>query len=293
MLVDWIQTLTSVYIKHISPILDETIISFLIYKAYNLVSKTQAMQLLKGAGYLALIYGIAFVLKLKTLLWILMLLLPGVVIGVALIFQPELRKIIIKLGLTEIFSPSNKPRTGQLEVVVNAAEILSEMRRGMLIVFPRRSNISNIAARGTRIAGDISSTLIVTVFQFDGPLHDGAMIIQNGRIAAAGCVLPLSQQEGIRQSFGTRHRAALGMSEESDAVVLVVSEETGAISIAFDSQIYYDLSSDEILQKMRSLLDRSTTGDGTVKKGAAQDEIQNQNTDVEADTDIKGEVRDI
>jgi diadenylate cyclase len=292
--VDWIQTLTGFYSKHISPVLDVAILAFLIYKAYKLVSKTQAMQLLKGAGYLALIYGIAFVLNLKTLLWILMILMPGVVIGVALIFQPELRKIIIKLGLTEIFSPSNKPRTGQLEVVVNAAEILSEMRRGMLIVFPRRSNISNIAARGTRIAGDISSTLIVTVFQFDGPLHDGAMIIQNGRIAAAGCVLPLSQQEGIRQSFGTRHRAALGMSEESDAVVLVVSEETGAISIAFDSQIYYDLSSDEILQKMRSLLDRSMTGDGTVKKeeAAKQAEIESAAASASADADAAEAVAD-
>jgi diadenylate cyclase len=257
--VDLFSTLIGIYSKFFSPFLDIAILAFLIYKAYRLLAKTQAVQLIKGAGFLALIYGFAYIFKLTTLLWILKFLTPGLFIAIALIFQPELRKIIIKLGLTEIFSPGNKPRTGQLEAVVTAAEILSELRRGMLIVFPRRSNINRIIEGGTRINGEISSTLIVTVFQFDGPLHDAAMVIRNGKIAAAGCVLPLSEQQEIRKSFGTRHRAALGMSEESDAVMLIVSEETGAISIAFDSQIYYDLSSNEVLQKLRSLLDGSLT----------------------------------
>ncbi|MDR3325595.1 MAG: diadenylate cyclase CdaA [Spirochaetaceae bacterium] len=256
---DLFSTLIGIYSKFFSPFLDIAILAFLIYKAYRLLAKTQAVQLIKGAGFLALIYGFAYIFKLTTLLWILKFLTPGLFIAIALIFQPELRKIIIKLGLTEIFSPGNKPRTGQLEAVVTAAEILSELRRGMLIVFPRRSNINRIIEGGTRINGEISSTLIVTVFQFDGPLHDAAMVIRNGKIAAAGCVLPLSEQQEIRKSFGTRHRAALGMSEESDAVMLIVSEETGAISIAFDSQIYYDLSSNEVLQKLRSLLDGSLT----------------------------------
>jgi diadenylate cyclase len=265
--VDWLSTLNNIYGRYISPVLDIAILAFLIYKAYELLSRTQAVQLLKGAGFLALIYGVAYIFKLTTLLWILQFLTPGLFIAIALIFQPELRKIIIKLGLTEIFSPSNKPRTGQLETVVSAAEILSGLRRGMLIVFPRRSNINQVIGTGTRIGGEISSTLIVAVFQFDGPLHDGAMIIQNGKIAAAGCFLPLSEQEEIRKSFGTRHRAALGVTEISDAVVLVVSEETGSLSIAFDSQIYYDLSSNEILQKLRTILDKNTTGeDSTVKK---------------------------
>jgi diadenylate cyclase len=264
--VDWLTTLSGIYGKFISPVLDVTILAFLIYKAYELLAKTQAVQLIKGAGFLALIYGLAYVFKLSALLWILKFLSPGLFIAIAIIFQPELRKIIIKLGLTEIFSPSNKPRTGQLDSVITAAEILSEQRRGMLIVFPRRSNLSQIIGTGTKINGEISSTLIVTVFQFDGPLHDGAMIIQNGKIAAAGCFLPLSEEQNIRKSFGTRHRAALGMTEVSDAVVLVVSEETGAMSLAFESQIYYDLSANEILQKLRSLLDRNTTGSENIIK---------------------------
>jgi diadenylate cyclase len=210
-------------------------------------------------------------LKLNTLLWILNLLAPGLVIAVAIVFQPELRKLIIQLGLTAIFRPDNKPRLGQLEAAVTAAEILSEQRRGMLIVFPRHTNIKNIIDTGTRINGEISSTLIVTVFQFDGPLHDGAMVIQNGRIAAAGCFLPLSEQQDIKKSFGTRHRAALGMTEQSDAVVLVVSEETGAISLAYEAQIYYDLSPEEIQAKLRNLLRPSARSGQSSETG---DEMQ-------------------
>jgi diadenylate cyclase len=128
----------------------------------------------------------------------------------------------------------------------------------MLVVFPRRINIKNIIDTGTRMNAEISSSLIVTVFEFDGPLHDGAMIIQNGKIAAAGCFLPLSEQQDIRKSFGTRHRASLGMSEQSDAVILVVSEETGAISLAYDTKLYYDLSPIEITRKLKELLDRGS-----------------------------------
>ncbi|MDR2602032.1 MAG: diadenylate cyclase CdaA [Spirochaetaceae bacterium] len=240
----------------IRPVLDILILSFLIYKAYEFLVKTQAILIVRGAGWLALIFGIAYIFKLETLQWLLHLLAPGLFIALAIVFQPELRKIIIKLGLTEIFKPDRKTNLGQLEAAVTAAEILSEMRRGMLIVFPRRTNIKDVIETGTRINGEITSTLIVTVFQFDGPLHDGAMIIQNGRIEAAGCFLPLSEQQDIKKSFGTRHRASLGMSEQSDAVVLVVSEETGAISIACDGRLFYDLSPEEIQKKLRSLLDK-------------------------------------
>jgi diadenylate cyclase len=279
---DWFGTAQNLYNK-INPILDVVILAFIFYKAYGLLAKTQAMQLLKGAGFLALIFAVAYVLKLDTLLWILNLLAPGLLIAVAIVFQPELRKIIIQIGLTEIFRPDNKPRLGQLEAVITAAEILSEQRRGMLIIFPRRTNIKNIIETGTRISGEISSTLIVTVFQFDGPLHDGAMVIQTGRIAAAGCFLPLSEQQDIKKSFGTRHRAALGMSEQSDAVVLVVSEETGAISLAYDAQIYYDLSPAEVQVKLRDLLDRPARG---ASNESSDDGIPPTNTDTVEKSDV-------
>jgi diadenylate cyclase len=253
----WFQRLIAVY-DLIRPILDVALLAFLLYKGYELLVKTQALQLVKGAGFLALVYGIAFLFKLTTLQWVLTVMGPGLFIAVAIVFQPELRKIIIRLGQAEFFRPDTKPRIGQLDAVVTAAELLSQQKRGMLVVFPRRINIRNIIETGTRINAEISSSLIVAIFEFDGPLHDGAMVIQHGKIAAAGCFLPLSEQQNIRKSFGTRHRASLGMSEQSDAVVLVVSEETGAISLAYDAKLYYDLSPIEVTRKLKELLDRGS-----------------------------------
>jgi diadenylate cyclase len=250
-----IQRLLTTY-DLIRPILDVALLAFLLYKGYELLVKTQAMQLVKGAGFLAMVYGIAFLFKLTTLQWVLNILGPGLFITVAIVFQPELRKIIIRLGQGDFFRADARPNMGQLESVVTAADILSHQRRGMLVVFPRKVNIRNIMESGVRINAEISSSLIVALFAFDGPLHDGAMIIQGGRIVTAGCFLPLSEQQDIRKSFGTRHRASLGMSEQSDAVVLVVSEETGAISIAYDSRLYYDLSTVEITRKLNDLLDK-------------------------------------
>jgi diadenylate cyclase len=254
--------------------LDVIILAVLIYKAWELLARTQAAQLIKGAGLLVVMYGLAFLLGLETLQWVLNLMAPGLFIAVAIVFQPELRKLILRLGFGEWFKPDSRPKMGHLEAVITAAEILASEKRGALVVFPRHTNIKHIAETGTRINAEISSSLIVTVFEFDTPLHDGAMIIQNGRIAAAGCFLPLSEQQNIRKSFGTRHRAALGMSEQSDAVILVVSEETGAISLAYEGQLYYGLSSGEIMRKMRDLLEKGIkrgefTPEGTDNAGPA------------------------
>jgi diadenylate cyclase len=257
--VEVIQHLQSAY-NLLRPVLDVAILAFLFYKAYELLVKTQAVQIVRGVFFLALVYGGAALFKLTTLQWILSFLAPGLFIAIAIVFQPELRKIIIRLGQGELFRTDIRPKISQIEAVITAAEILSQQRRGALVVFPRRVNIKNIIETGTRLNAEISSSLIVTVFEFDTPLHDGAMIIQNGRIVAAGCFLPLSEQQDIRKSFGTRHRASLGMSEQSDAVVLVVSEETGAISLAFDGKLYYDLSGIEATRKLRELIDRGTAG---------------------------------
>jgi diadenylate cyclase len=235
--------------------LDVSILAFLLYSVYGLLVKTQAVQMIKGAGILALVYGAAILLKLTTLLWILNWLMPVVLTAVAIVFQPELRKIILRLGQSEFFRPNTRPSLGHLEAVITAAEILSQKRRGVLIVFPRKIALKNIIDTGTRLNAEISSSLIVAIFEFDGPLHDGAMVIQNERIVAAGCFLPLSEQQDIKKSFGTRHRASLGMSEQSDAVILVVSEETGAISVAFDGKLYYDLSPAEATRKLNALLE--------------------------------------
>ncbi|MDR2069659.1 MAG: diadenylate cyclase CdaA [Spirochaetaceae bacterium] len=267
---EWFQRLTAFY-NLIRPVIDIALLAFLLYKVYDLLVKTQAIQLVKGAGLLALVYGIAFLFNLSTLQWILNILGPGLLIAIAIVFQPELRKIMLRIGRGELFRLDSKPRLGQLEAVITSAEILSQQRRGALIVFPRRISIKNIIDTGTKMNAEISSSLIVTVFEFDGPLHDGAMIIQNGRIAAAGCFLPLSEQQDIRKSFGTRHRAALGMSEESDAVILVVSEETGAISLAFDTKLYYDLSPIEAQRKLKEILDQGVWGRGAEPANSESD----------------------
>jgi diadenylate cyclase len=253
---EWLQRFIALYDKLLVPILDVAILAFLLYKAYELLVKTQAVQMVKGAGFLALVYVVAELFRLSTLRWVLSALAPGLIVAVAIIFQPELRKLMIRLGQTELFKPDSKPQLAHLEAVIAAARHLAEEQRGMLIVFPRKVNLRNIIETGTKINADISSALIIAVFEFDGPLHDGAMVIQYGRIAAAGCFLPLSEQQNIKKSFGTRHRASLGMSEQSDAVVLVVSEETGAISLAFDGKLYYDLMPDELMRKLMNLIER-------------------------------------
>jgi diadenylate cyclase len=240
---------------YVMPALDVLLLAFLLYKTYQILVKTQAVSLVKGALILAGFYIIATFLKLTTVSWILNAIAPGLFIAVAIVFQPELRKIFMKLGQGSIFRGGARPRVGQIEVVINAAESLSGMRRGALVVFARNVGLKNIIDTGTRLDSLVSSSLIVSIFQFDTPLHDGALILQEGRIAAAGCFLPLSEQQDIRKSFGTRHRAALGLSEEADAVVLVVSEETGALSLAYDSKLYYGLSADEIRSRLGELLD--------------------------------------
>ena len=260
-----------IFSNYLRPALDILLLAYLVYKAYEVMVKTQAIQLVKGALILAVFYAAAFFLQLTTVTWILNVLAPGLVIALAIVFQPELRKIFMQLGQGSIFRGAARPRITQIEAVLNAAERLSTSRRGALIVFARNVGLKNIVDTGTRLDSLLSSSLIVTVFGHDTPLHDGALVVQDGRIAAAGCFLPLSEQQDIRKSFGTRHRAALGLSEEADAVVLVVSEETGALSLAYESKLYYGLSPDQVRRRLGTLLDfPEGSADETEETGDAE-----------------------
>ena len=142
----------------------------------------------------------------------------------------------------------------QIDSILNACTVLVSKNRGALIVFIRHLGIKNIIDSGTKLNADLSSALILTVFDHDTPLHDGAMVIQGNKIVAAGCYLPLSEQTDLKKSFGTRHRAALGLAEESDAIVLVVSEETGAISLTYNANLYYDLDTATFKRMLIALL---------------------------------------
>lgn len=241
----------------IRPILDIAILSFIIYRIYQILMQTRAVQLIRGAFIIAVVYAIAFFLKLDTLLWILNRLATVIVIIIAIVFQPELRSIFIRIGQSEWFRFGERANPQHLESVLNAVEVLAGRRRGCLVVFTRKIGLKNIIESGTRLDSELSSSLLLTIFGHDTPLHDGAVIIQSGkgRIAAAGCFLPLSEQVDIRRNFGTRHRAALGLAEVTDAIVLIASEETGAISLAYDSRLYYDLSVEEIRKNIKYLLD--------------------------------------
>jgi diadenylate cyclase len=239
----------------IRPIIDLGILTFILYKAYELIIKTNGIQIIKAAVIVALAYAASLVLKLDTLLWILNVMGPGLLIAFAIVFQPEMRKLFLKMGQTQWFAFGNRSRHTYVDSVLIAAEMLSKQRRGMLVVFMRHTKMDDIINTGTKLNADLSSSLLVTIFGMDTPLHDGACFVQGGKLISAGCFLPLSEQYDIKKTFGTRHRAALGLSEVSDAVVLVVSEETGAVSLAYDSKLHYDLTMTELTKILENLLD--------------------------------------
>ena len=248
------ETLIKIY-DFIRPVLDIGIITFLLYKAYQLITKTNAIQIIRAAVVVVLSYAVAVILQLRTLLWIFSVIAPGLMMAFAIVFQPELRKVFLKLGQAEWFTFGSRAKHSYVDSVLIAAEMLSKQKRGMLAVFMRRTKLDNILSTGTRLNADLSSSLLVTIFGHNTPLHDGACFIQGGKILAAGCFLPVSEQYDIQKTFGTRHRAALGLCEVSDCVVLVVSEETGAYSLAYDSKLHYDLTMDQVTRILERQLD--------------------------------------
>jgi diadenylate cyclase len=238
----------------IRPALDVLMLSYLLYKSWQILVQTRAVQLLKGTVVMVLIYAVSFFLRLTTLLWILNVLVPGLVIAIAIIFQPELRKIFTQIGSREWFRATPSNGTPRVEVLLAAVQLLSTQRRGALIVFPRRVGMKNIIQTGTALNAEITANLITTVFFEGTPLHDGAMVVEGDRLVAAGCFLPLSEREDVESTFGARHRAALGLAEETDAVVIVVSEENGAVSLAHDGNIRYNIPLAEVEAGLKSLL---------------------------------------
>ena len=227
----------------------------MLYKAYEIIVKTNSIQLIKSAVIVAVAYLVAYLLRLQTLLWIFNIILPVLFVSFAIIFQPEIRKLFLKLGQSQWFAFGNRSKHSYVDSVLIAADMLSKQKRGMLAVFLRHTKHEDIIQTGTKLNADLSSSLLVTIFGMDTPLHDGACFIQGGKLVSAGCFLPLSEQYDIKKTFGTRHRAALGLSEISDAVVLVVSEESGALSLAYDSKLHYDLSVKEITKILENLLE--------------------------------------
>lgn len=252
------------YNAYISIVLDVCLVAFLVYHIYRIIEKTHSFQLLKGSIILFALYALTWLLELSTLKLILEILSFGLLIAIAIVFQPEIRRIFLQLGKAS-FSFSSKKVSDIIDPVLDAAENLSALRRGMLVVFLRRAKLEEYYQSGTMLDALLSQNLLLTIFTHDTALHDGSVLIQDNRIVAASVFLPLSDRNDIRKTFGTRHRAALGLAEKTDAVTLIVSEESGAISLAFDSELYYDLSKVQI----REILMRELN----IKEDNAQKEV--------------------
>lgn len=248
-------------------ILDILAIAFLIYKSIELLRETRAKQLVKGLFVLLLVWLMARWFDLVSLNWLLTKVLDYALIALAIIFQPELRRALEKVGrssfgkLFGIASNNNNSEVLQcIDAVCRAATYMQEQKCGALMVIERQTQLGDIVNTGTVIDSKASSDLICNVFYPKSPLHDGAMIIRDGRLLAAGCILPLTANTNLSNQLGTRHRAAIGMSENSDALVVVVSEETGNISIALNGGITRDYNGLTLRETLiRNLVDEQNS----------------------------------
>ena len=232
---------------------ETAILTYIIYKLYVAVAETRAKEIAVFLLGVVVLYGFSYVLDLKVILTLLKFLLVPIVMFLGVFYAPELRRSFSGSRRRGIFR-SSQTSASQLDSVLNACANLVTKKRGALIIFPRHTDLKSIYESGTKLNADLSANLILTIFDHDTPLHDGACVIQGGKCTYAACYLPLSKQTSIQDTFGTRHRAALGLSEESDAVILIVSEETGAISLAYNANIYYDLDTDRIKSMLIMLL---------------------------------------
>lgn len=255
----WNQIVYAVSNLRILDILDILVIAFIIYKAIGFLRTSRAGQLFKGILILLAVYVISIWWDLVTLKWLLSKVVDAAIIAAVVIFQPELRRILEKVGRTkfgrgQLFDGSASDIEKNIEDVSKAVGMMQEKRIGALIVFERTTQLGDIINTGTTLDAESSVSMINNVFFPKSPLHDGAVIIREGRIYAAGCILPLTQREDLSSQLGTRHRAAIGMTENSDAVVLVVSEETGTISLAQNGQITRNYSAVSAAAELQSLL---------------------------------------
>ncbi len=254
-IVNYIQELHQNPLRVISLILDLSIVIFLVYKLLKTTKNTRVWQLIKGIGLLVILTAVSGWLRLDILHYILTSVMTYGVIVMIVIFQPELRRGLEQLGtnkFTKFFGMDKDIITRTKEdiyKIVIAATELSKAKTGALIVIERDIKIGDIAETGVEIAAEISPQLLVNIFEPKTPLHDGAVIISNNKIKAAACILPLANDKQIAQKLGTRHRAAIGISKETDSIVVVVSEETGKISIAKDGTLIADVT-EEVLKKI-------------------------------------------
>ena len=253
----------------LNDIIDILIVAFVIYKLLGLIKQTRAEQLLKGVVVLVVATFVTDLLKLHTINWLLKGTVALGAVAILIVFQPELRRALEFMGRSKFV----KTHIGQMEKekgkqitaqIVKAIENFSKDRVGALIIFEREIALTDIIETGTIVDAEISEQLIGNIFYEGSPLHDGAAIIRNGRLYAAGCVLPLTQNKNISKELGTRHRAGIGITENSDALVIIVSEETGIISMASDGQLSRFLDSKTVEKTLLNMYLGKPEASGTM-----------------------------
>ncbi len=220
-------------------IIDILIVAFFLYWLYTFIANTRAVQLVKGFIVIIIVAILSRVIALDTVNWLITNLAPSAVLAVIILFQPELRRLITQFGQRNWLSNAILSNEAfPLDELVNAIANMSEEKVGSLIVIERNTGLRSYVESGVVVNAMISEELIRTTFFPNTPLHDGAIIIQEGKIAAAACYLPLSDSKQLKKQHGARHRAGLGIAEETDALVLVTSEETGGISVMVNGRLY-------------------------------------------------------
>jgi len=252
-------TMNYLYEIRINYIVDIAIIAFVVYKFLGLIRETRAEQLVKGFLIILLVAKLSEWAKLYAVNYVLQSTFTIGLIALVIIFQPELRKALEHLGRSQILLMPN--RKGEqdsifryINEVVDAAGVMSRKKIGALIAIERTTGINDIVETGTYVDAQISADLLMNIFYPKSPLHDGAVVIKNSRIMAAGCLLPLSSNKYISKELGTRHRAAMGMTESSDALIVIVSEETGAISMAMEGKLQRFLDTTTLKDLMTNAL---------------------------------------
>ncbi|OCA89326.1 TIGR00159 family protein [Bacillus sp. FJAT-27225] len=231
---------------YLAGIVDIAIVWYVVYKLIMLIKGTKAVQLLKGIFVILLVKLLSDFLGLKTLSWIVDNIITWGFLAIIIIFQPELRRALEQLGRGRFFSRTGNQEEEELErtttAIFKAVDYMAKRRIGALISVERETGMTDYIETGIRLDGKISSELLINIFIPNTPLHDGAVILQKNHVAAAACYLPLSESPFISKELGTRHRAALGISEVTDSITIVVSEETGAISLTKNGELYRDLT---------------------------------------------------
>lgn len=235
-------------------IIDVGIVSYIIYKMILLVRGTRAVQLLKGIFVLVGTWAISTWFNLYTLKWLMNQMFTFGVVSVLIIFQPEMRRVLEQLGRGKLFSRTYSLErdavSEQVDGVIKAVQHMASRKIGALIVFERSTGVSELIESGIQMESRITSELLINIFTPNAPLHDGAVIIRGNQIMAAGCYLPLSENPFISKELGTRHRAAIGVSEVSDAISVVVSEETGQVSLSLNGMIVRDINEESLISKL-------------------------------------------